>query len=446
MAYSSTDIKEMQREIAPEIYNDIDLDITPERFRTDIRDKPSGLQRAINISKLRKFLEDPEEVELYRQLTLMGDPIADAFAAKIPEMGFRKARALLDKALEEGIDAVEDAPQELIHLIKDMEKIPDWLDLEKIEHFHDKTRLFNAVTQNYIMRLAFMMTYMNGYQGLPMIMTGQLSGDSAANRMRETTSTFKMATLPGGLRRDGEAFKSAAKVRVMHAMVRMNLLKNKNKWDYEVYGMPIPQVDQMGAALGYNFGASLISSLRKRPLSKLEKEGIDASRYLAYLLGMHDYFLSDKRRDIIKSWSMLGATLRDKFDPRAIDLNKATLYAYTRSGHSPVDKIMHALDVKNTRFLYKLLVGKKKAKQMGVETKASDVLATATLAYLLGSQFIGLKAISTIPAGKKWVDDWAVKETRRQLKLLGEAKYHTDEQQYAVNKKSKKTRKSTAAA
>lgn len=446
MAYSSNNIKEMQREIAPEIYNHIDLDITPERFRTTIESKPNGAQRSINVSKLKKFLEDPEEVELYRQLTLMGDPIADAFAAKIPKLGFRKTRALLDKALEEGIDAVEDAPPELIRLIKDMEKIPEWLDLDKIEHFHDKTRLFNAVTQNYIMRLAFMMTYMNGYQGLPMIMTGQLSGDSAANRMRETTSTFKMATLPGALRRDGLAFKSAAKVRVMHAMVRMNLLKNKDKWDYEVYGTPIPQVDQMGAALGYNFAVSLISSMGKRPLSRLQKEGIDASRYLAYLLGMHDYFLSDKRRDIIKTWSMLGATLRDKFDPRATELNKATLYAYTRSGYSPLDKFMHMLDVKNTRFLYKMVVGKKKAKQMGVETKATDVFATATLAYLLGSQFVGLTAISKLPGGKKWVNDWAVNETKRQLKLLGEAKYHTDEQQYAVNKKSKQTRDSTAAA
>ncbi len=244
-----------------------------------------------------------------------------------------------------------------------------------------------------------------------------------------------MATLPGALRRDGVAFRSAAMVRVMHAMVRMNLLKNKDKWDFDVYGVPIPQVDQMGASLLTNFVNALVARKRKRPFSRGQKDSVDVSRYLAYLLGLHDYFLSDDPDEILLSWSMLSATLRDKFDPRAKDLNIATLYAYTRPGHSLWDKFMHAVDVKNTRFLYSsMLVGKEKAKQMGVVAKKTDVLATAFLLTSITGRILGMKMISHLPGGKKWVDDWAVKEMLRQLDMAGEAEYKTDESEYSMGK------------
>jgi hypothetical protein len=432
MAYNALDISSLQREIAPDIYNNINLDIQPERFRTEVDSLPNGMFRAIDTKVHERFLQDKDEVELYRQLTLMGDPIADAFACKFDELGFARARAMLDKALDEGIEAVPDAPEELIRFIEELHKEPEWLDWERIDRFHKRMRVFGAVTQEYVMRIAFMMTYMNGYQGLPMIMTGQLTGESAAGRMKETTSTFKMATLPDAMRPGGVAFKSAAKVRVMHAMVRMNLLKHKERWDFDTYGVPIPQVDQMGAALGFNFISSMVSVKRKKPFSRHQRDGIEASRYLASLLGLHDYFLSDQRGDIIKSWSMLGATLRDKVDPRSKDLNRATLHAYTRSGKSLLDKFMHGLDVRNTRFLYVKLVGKEKADEMGVEAKTLDLLATLTLGSIIGSKLAALYLVRLFPGGKKWVNDWAIKETLRQLDMAGEAQYKTDEAEYSM--------------
>ena len=436
MAYSRYDVSEMLREVAPGIYGQLDLESTPERFRTKVEtDHFEGLLRNVNPKKVKKFLEDKEQVELYRQLTLMGDPIADAFAVKTQELGFKKSREMLEKALDEGIEHVPDAPKELVALILDLEKQPEWLDFERIERYHNNTRMISAIAMEPFIRLGFMMTYENGYAGLPMIMTGTLSSESAAKRMKETTSTLRMATLPGALRRDGVAFRSAAMVRVMHAMVRMNLLKNKEKWDFDVYGVPIPQVDQMGAALLSNFILALRANKRKKPFSRSQKDSIDATRYLAFLLGLHDYFLSDKPEEILLSWSMLSATLRDKFDPRAKDLNIATLYAYTRPGHGLWDKFMHQIDVRNTRFLYSsMLVGKEKAKQMGVVAKNTDVLATVFLLTLLANKILAMKIIAMLPGGKKWVDDWAVNEMLRQLDMAGKAEYKTDESEYSMGK------------
>ncbi len=432
MAYSTHDISNMQREIAPEVYEKIDLDIQPERFRTKIDSELDGLMRSLNRDDFDKLLEDPEEIDFYRQLSLMGDPIADAFAARFPELGYDKARGMLDKVLEEGLENVPEAVPELVRLIEDMEKIPDWLDWEKIERHHNKQRLLRAISQEFLMRVAFMMTYMNGYQGLPMIMTGQLTSKSAAGRMRETTSTFKMATLPGALKRDGVAFKSAAKVRVMHAMVRTSLLRNSDRWDYEVYGVPIPQVDQMGAALSSNFFSANKARKQRRPLTDKELDGVEAARYLAYLLGMHDYFLSDDPRAIVRSWSLAGATLRNKFDQRSKELNKATLYAYIRNGNSLFDRFMHMLDVRNTRFLYSRFAGTEMAEKMGVKLTAIDKLATAALVTIIGIKYAAFSSIKLLPGGKKWVDNWAVNETKKQLNMLGEAQYKTDEKKYAV--------------
>ena len=74
------------------------MDIAPERFRTElgensiIKDNP----------RIQSLLNDPEKVEFFRQLTLMGDPLADALAARIPELGYKKVRAMLDQAASEG--------------------------------------------------------------------------------------------------------------------------------------------------------------------------------------------------------------------------------------------------------------------------------------------------------------------------------------------------------
>ncbi|MFX8246818.1 hypothetical protein ABTL56_20070, partial [Acinetobacter baumannii] len=75
---------------------------------------------------------------------------------------------------------------------------------------------------------------------------------TAGRRIKETAVFFATSTLPGALRRFGPGFKAAAMVRLMHAMVRFNVLA-RGRWDQSVYGIPIPQVDQMPAGLISDF-------------------------------------------------------------------------------------------------------------------------------------------------------------------------------------------------
>lgn len=426
MGYSSRNISALQRSLAPKVYGSLDLDITPERFRTELG--PNSIVR--NNKRIQALLDNPEQVEFFRQLTLMGDPLADAFAALIPKLGFPKARVMLDQAASQGIASVPDAPQELIDLMASMENEPAWVDWNLIDRATEDARLIGAFAGDAVMRAAFMMTYVNGYQGLPMVITGALTGESAAKRMQETTSTFKLATLPGALRKGGVAYQSAAKVRVMHAMVRTNLLKRPQQWDYSVYGTPIPQVDQMGAALGFNYMMSMHALKHGGVFNKSMRAAVEQARYLAHLLGMHDQFLSADPKQIVETWQMCQATLRHKFDPRGKDLNRATINAWRRPGHSALDKVLHNLDVQATRFMYTKMVGKRTAEEMGIHSTPTDALSFLAEFGPIGFSFGAMSLLKKIPGGRQWVDKFAIDQVQKQLRTYGEAEYKTDANHY----------------
>lgn len=425
MSYSTQQVSEMQKSIAPAVYGDLDLDIAPERFRNElgansiIKDNP----------RIQALLQDSEKVEFFRQLTLMGDPLADAFAARIPELGYKQARAMLDQAAEHGIDTVKDAPEELVNLMRSMETVPDWVDWNKIDKATENARLLFALTGEAIIRVAFMMTYVNGYQGLPMVITGALTSDSAAKRMKETISTFKLATLPGALRQGGVAYQSAVKVRVMHAMVRTSLLKRPKVWDYHVYGTPIPQVDQMGAALSFSYFMALKALKNGGKFSEYEANAIEQNRYLASLLGMHDQFLSNDPRQIVETWNLCQATLRHKYDERGRDLNSATINAFRRPNKKWYNRLLHTLDVNSTQFMYTKMVGRRTAMELGVDSPKTDALSFAGLFAPLGAGFAALNAVKAL-GGRDWVDRFAIREINRQLAKEGAAEYRTDEKNY----------------
>jgi hypothetical protein len=179
---------------------------------------------------------------------MLGDIVADAYAALIPQYGFRRLIDMLTKACEQGVEAVADAPPELAAFIADMEATPDWVDMDLVREGARLDRNATAHLAPFAIRGAFVATFLNKYSALPMALTGTLSSDTAARRVNETATFFATTVLPGALERHGAGFKAAAMVRLMHSMVRFNALRS-DRWDVSVYGVPIPQVDQMPAGL-----------------------------------------------------------------------------------------------------------------------------------------------------------------------------------------------------
>ena len=180
---------------------------------------------------------------------MLGDVVADAYAALMAERPFKSLIEMLQQACREGIEAVPAPPPELERFIAAMEQQPEWVDMDLVREGARHERIPSALIAPYVIRGAFVATFLNTYAALPMALTGALGGRRAARRVNETASFFAVTTMPGALERHGQGFEAAAMVRLMHSMVRFNALKRSDKWDLDVYGIPVPQVDQMPAGL-----------------------------------------------------------------------------------------------------------------------------------------------------------------------------------------------------
>ena len=217
---------ESQREHVPAMYGKVDFRAIPERFTATPGDA-TALSGKYDRDR-DALLADAERVEFIRAYTMIGDATADAYAGLMREHGFRTLVDMLTQACDQGVDKVPDAPPELVAFIKDMERIPDWLDMTLVEEGARVDRNAAANLGPFIIRGAFIATFMNKYAALPMAITGTLTSQTAARRVKDTATFFSTSVLPGALERFGPGFKSAAMVRLMHSMVRANVLRRPN--------------------------------------------------------------------------------------------------------------------------------------------------------------------------------------------------------------------------
>ena len=151
---------------------------------------------------------------------------------------------------------------------------------------------------------------------------------------------------PEPLERHGPGFEAAAMVRLMHSMVRYNALKRSGQWDSSVYGMPIPQVDQMPAGL---IAIYLTARKAKRDgrteFTAQERAVVEFARYRCFLLGLPEELLPDTPDDVLHLMHARAALLRDGFDDATCGaLVRATMAASLRAGDTRFDHAAEAVE------------------------------------------------------------------------------------------------------
>lgn len=433
-----------QKTLIPSLYGDIDFDATPERF-TDSMDVRSTLPAHFARKYRKKILADHEKVERARAYTLLGDTVADAYAALMPAYSFRDLIGMLKKACDEGLDAVPDAPQELVDFITAMETTPDWVDMELVREGARLSRNQMANLAPYVIRGAFVATFMNKYSGLPMAITGTLANDSVNRRINETASFFTTATLPGALERFGPGFKAAAMVRLMHSMVRFNILKRVKKWDPAIYGIPIPQVDQMPAGTMPAYLAAF-KAMRKgrKHFTRNERAIVELSRYQCFLLGLPEELLPAEAPDIIDTMLTYSGTLREGYDDDTCgELTRATMSVYRPKDNKLTSKVHNLVERSVSKvFFNQAFLGKNdksKAKEMGVEPHLLDYALSSIGTLFIMPRLIAYRTLQDIPVANKIADKILVRRINELLVDYGHAEYTTDASQYAPT-----TRESTA--
>ncbi|MGJ3256002.1 MAG: oxygenase MpaB family protein [Alcanivorax sp.] len=425
-----------QKTRIPSLYGDIDFDITPERF-TDSMDIRSTLPTKFARKHREKILADKEKVERARAYTLLGDTVADAYAALMPEYSFRDLIGMLKKACDEGLDAVPDAPQELVDFITAMETTPDWVDMDLVREGARLSRNQMANLAPYVIRGAFVATFMNKYSGLPMAITGTLANDSVNRRINETASFFTTATLPGALERFGPGFKAAAMVRLMHSMVRFNILKRVKKWDPAIYGIPIPQVDQMPAGTMPAYLAAF-KAMRKgrKHFTRNERAIVELSRYQCFLLGLPEELLPAEAPDIIDTMLTYSGTLREGYDDETCgELTRATMSVYRPKDDKLTSKVHNLVERSVSKvFFNQAFLGKNdksKAKEMGVEPHLIDYALSSIGSLFIMPRLIAYRTLQDIPVANKVADKILVRRINELLVDYGHAEFTTDAAQYS---------------
>lgn len=424
-----------QADVTPSIYGAVDFDALPERFAGAASD-PNELRTATEAERAQ-LLADDGLMTLVRAYTFMGDRVADPYAALMPEHGFKRLIEMLDQACRHGIDSVPDAPPQLRDFIAAMETVPDWLDMALVEEGARIERAPMAIMSPIAIRAAFIATFMNRYAALPMALTGTLSNESAARRVKETATFFATSVLPGALARGGEGFRAAAMVRLMHSMVRFNAMR-KGRWDVSIYGIPIPQVDQMPAGLiGVTMMSAAILREGRSEFTPEERARVELSRYRCYLLGLPEALLGTTPKEIVTLMAAGLATLRSGFDDETCgNLLRATIGAYLPADESLPSRVFDRVEKGFSKvFFVKNYAGgdKAKAASMGVVPDMLDKACYGIAAAVAGSRMLAYKLAMNVPMLSAAVDRRLVAIIRKQLAAWGHAHFTTDASAYRPN-------------
>ena len=416
----------------PSMYGHMDFSITPERFTVEPADVS---ELGPEYSHRRPgLLANEELVARIKAYTMHGDPVADAYAALIPKYGFHRLTMMLEEACDRGLENVPSAPPELVQFIRAMEQFPTWLDQKLIEEGARMERNAYAHRASFVVRGGFIGTFMNKYSALPMALTGALSNKTAARRVKETATFFTTTVIPGALDRHGAGFKSAAMVRLMHSMVRFNVLTRGDQWDVKVYGVPIPQIDQMPVALMPIFPLAQKALHKGRTtFTPAERARVDLARYRGYLLGLPRELLADTPQSIVDIMLTRFATLRKGFDDTCAGLVAATMAADLMPDRSPSSRVHAWMERGFSKlfFVAKSMRGDKHAAAgVGVRVGVADYLGASAAAILIASTMTAYALAARIPMISRSADRLLIRKLTKELARYGHAEFRTNADAY----------------
>lgn len=413
---TSQQIIDEHRRLCPRVYERIDMAMAPARYRS-APGKRSSLWASMT-DEGREMIADPHLQELFRQWAMAGDPLADAFTARFGEIGHAAAHKMLDMALEFGVSEVENPPPELVALMDVVERVPDWVDWDAIERTSTTVGPVIYALGQAGWRAAFVLTFGNSFQGLPMVLTGALhKPETTSRRIKETVSVINYLTIPDGMKRGGEVYKAAVKVRVMHSLVRVNLLRNAKAWDVATYGVPIPQADMYGTVGIVSSGLHQLQKLSGKPID------VTALRYLMYLMGVDPRMPNRTVEDMCRVRLMVASTLNHRYEPWASELTEAALSARMSPGDRWLDRLADKADRQLGELAIASVMGRKNAAVLGVKPDWRNLFGATYMLVPVLARFAALKIFERMPGGRAKVRRLCVAYAYRNMGI--EPKYDT---------------------
>ncbi len=275
-------------------------DRVPHEFRYwEHLDRPT-VRRIRTVAKRILGFDPAPPDDVARMLAAMyydADPACEAFVDEVYlAQGSAAGRAMLERALAEGVDAMPDAPASLRALFDDLDHDPPWLDWDRVERGARAFRRYGTA----VFRFAGAIT-LEGYNensvAKPLALTGAYTGTSTRRRFLETAAFWIAVSEPGGLRPGAAGRGSALRVRVMHVFVRRKLLSHPS-WDLDAWGVPISQADALLTLMGGSFAPGLAMHLLGYLPSRDDIEAMmHFWRYVGHLMGVRPRWYPSTLRD-----------------------------------------------------------------------------------------------------------------------------------------------------
>ena len=249
-------------------------------------------------------------VDRYLEHLQLGDPPVDALVRCFEEMPPGAGSRLLARAIEEGIDAVDDPPVPLAALFDELDHVPFWVDWDLM-----------LVASRKIVRSGLLATLAFAAHALPhsylatgnrpLAFTSALR-DDAPRRYAQTLRFVVESFLPGGLRRRGDGFRLAVWVRLLHARTRRRILQSGD-WDLGDVQIPINQAHTAVGTVLFSF--YVVEGMRRLGVrfTRREVEGVLLIwRYVGYLFGVNPELIYTSEE---QAHRILNVAFSLEFDP-----------------------------------------------------------------------------------------------------------------------------------
>lgn len=236
-----------------------------------------------------------------------GDPVAENFVDEVFAADPKAGRALLDRALVEGIDALDDVPASMRVLFDEFETLPEWVRPELVEQGAAIWRRWGTMLFAVAGGITLEM-YTEAAVATPLSLAGGYAGDNALRRFLETCQFWVDTSEPGALLRIGSTGRATAmKVRVMHVAVRRRI-DGHPEWHTEKWGYPISQGYQMLTLLGGSTVPALALRLVGLQTTPSEIRALlHFQKFMGHLLGVNVDNFPTTIADSLRMTAMVSA-------------------------------------------------------------------------------------------------------------------------------------------
>jgi hypothetical protein len=261
-------------------------DPTPREARN--RRAPRDLGRLVNVDQaIERYGADAVQPLIDGCLT------ADDLALEVVDdlRRVRGGREMYQRAVDEGIDAVPEAPDSMKRLFAEMESVPDWVDWEQLRR--GSIAYFRAgPLVPFVFTCASIAGGDQSYGTTRPLVFSRRFEEKAYIRSAETVRWLLAATRPDGMRRENQGWKLTAHVRLMHGYVR-RAESLSPRWDWDDWGMPISDTDGL-YSISYAFSGVYIDSLVRSGFAFTDQDLEDLYalwRYIGHVIGVPHHML-----------------------------------------------------------------------------------------------------------------------------------------------------------